>query len=203
MPRRNAVAVLLIAVVGGCGGDDPPVAIAWGDMGPLAGDAGRGGFRFGAASAATQIEDLNPRTDWWAWTAPEALGGMAKGEFVADAVQGYTRAMEDVGLVDQLGLDSYRFSIEWARIEPNRDEIDETAIAHYREQLLALKALGIRPLVTLHHFSNPVWVGDPRAISCAAGPTDTNLCGYGSAGGAQIVEEMREHAALIGLRFGD
>ena len=70
----------------------------------------------------------------------------------------------------QLGVDSYRFSIEWARIEPVKDQIDETAIAHYRAELMALHAMGIRPLVTIHHFSNPVWVADPRATGFRRSP---------------------------------
>jgi beta-glucosidase len=172
-------------------------------MAPLAGDAGRGGFRFGVATAATQIEDLNPATDWHMWTRPVAEGGLGKGTFVGDAVRGYTKNLEDLALVEGLGLDSYRFSIEWARVEPARDQIDEGAIAHYRAQLEAMAARGIRPLVTLHHFSNPVWVADPRDVFCSSGPADTNLCGLGSPGGAQIVAEMAAHATLLAQRFGD
>ncbi|MBX3160338.1 MAG: glycoside hydrolase family 1 protein [Deltaproteobacteria bacterium] len=203
---KLAVALAGVVVVGACGGDDgpdPAAPISYGAMGPLSGDAGRGGFRFGAASAATQIEDMNESTDWYLWTAPTAQGGLGKGTFVGDATRGYSKVMEDLALVRDLGLDSYRFSIEWARIEPVRDQIDEAAIAHYRAQLEALRALGIRPLVTLHHFSNPVWVADPRAIACTAGPSDTNLCGLGSPGGAQVVAEMAEHAGLMAERFGD
>jgi beta-glucosidase len=204
MPAMRAFLVG-VCLLGACGDDglstDP---ITFGAMGPLAGDAGRAGFRFGAASAATQIEDMNTRTDWYAWTAPTAMGGMGKGTFVGDAVKGYSKAIDDVQLVTAMHLDSYRFSIEWARIEPTRNVIDEAAIAHYREQLMALKAAGIRPLVTLHHFSNPVWVADPRLAACTAGPTDDNLCGFGHpTGGPMIVDEMGEHAALIGQRFGD
>ena len=194
-----------VCLLGACGDDGLSTEpLTFGAMGPLAGDAGRGGFRFGAATAATQIEDMNTSTDWWAWTAPESMGGLGKGTFVGDAVKGYSKALDDVQLVKTMGLDSYRFSIEWARIEPMRDVIDEAAITHYRDQLMALKALGIRPLVTLHHFSNPVWVADPRAPGCTNGPTDTNLCGLGHpVGGPLIVDEMAEHAALIGQRFGD
>ena len=195
--------ILLILVVlpacGSNGADDP---IVYGSIAPLAGDRGLGGFRFGIASAATQIEDMNPTTDWFLWTQPTADGGLGNGAFVGDAVRGYTNSLEDLALVRELGVDSYRFSIEWARVEPVRDQIDEAALAHYQEQLEAMRAMGIRPLVTLHHFSNPVWVADPRDTGCAAGPTDTNLCGLGSAGGPQIIEEMAEHAALIARRFG-
>jgi beta-glucosidase len=105
--------------------------------------------------------------------------------------------------VKALGVDSYRFSIEWARIEPERDQIDEAAIAHYRAQLQAMAAMGLRPVVTIHHFSNPVWVADPRDPECIGGPRDTNLCGLGSAGGAQIIAEMAQHAGLLAERLGD
>ncbi len=192
----------LLAVWTACG-EDPPPPIPYAAMAPLAGDAGRGGFRFGVATAATQIEDSNPATDWYVWTRPVAEGGLGKGAFVGDAVRGYTKNLEDLARVAELGLDSYRFSIEWARIEPARDQIDEAALAHYRAQLEAMRAMGIRPLVTLHHFSNPVWVADPRDTPCEGPPTDANLCGLGSPGGAQIVEEMAEHAALLAQRFGD
>jgi beta-glucosidase len=197
--KRALVALALAA----CGSDGPSTApITFGTMGPLVGDAGKGSFRFGAATAATQIEDMNPNTDWYVWTQPKP-DGLGQDTFVGDAVDGYTHALDDLQLVKEMGLDSYRFSIEWARIEPQKDVIDEAAIAHYRDELMSLEALGIRPLVTIHHFSNPVWVGDPRAISCQNGPSDTNLCGLGSPGGPQIVQEMAQHAALLAQRFGD
>ncbi|HEY4244193.1 MAG TPA: family 1 glycosylhydrolase [Kofleriaceae bacterium] len=181
----------------------PPTAITFGTLGPLVGDAGRGGFRFGVATAATQIEDMNTATDWYLWTEPMADGGLGKGTFVGDATRGYTDVDTDLQLVQTLGVDSYRFSIEWARIEPVKDQIDEDAIAHYRAELEALHAMGIRPIVTLHHFSNPVWVADPRHTTCSGGPTDVNLCGLGSPGGAQVIAQMAEHAGLIASRFGD
>ncbi|MGN6109064.1 MAG: glycoside hydrolase family 1 protein [Kofleriaceae bacterium] len=204
MPRSRAAATVLALTLATAGcGEDEPTPISFGTLAPLAGESGKGGFRFGVASAATQIEDQNTATDWYLWTRPVAEGGLGRGAFVGDATGGYTRNLEDLGLVRGLGVDSYRFSIEWARIEPARDQIDEAAIAHYRAQLEAMRAMGIRPLVTLHHFSNPVWVADPRDTSCTTGPTDANLCGLGSPGGPQIVEEMAEHAALIAARFGD
>lgn len=184
-------------------GEDPPSPLVFPALGSLSDPAGAGSFRFGVATAATQIEDGNTATDWYAWTQPVAAGGIGEGTFVGDAVQGYTRMPEDLGLVAGLGVDSYRFSIEWARVEPVRDQIDEAAIAHYRAQLEMMAALGIRPVVTLHHFSNPVWVADPRDTACASGPTSANLCGYGSAGGAMIVAEMAAHATLMAQRFGD
>ncbi|MBL0212813.1 MAG: glycoside hydrolase family 1 protein [Myxococcales bacterium] len=199
--------LLMVVVLASCGGDDAPPdggpPLSLGAFGPLATSAGKGSFRIGVASAATQVEDGNVHTDWYLWTSPASSGGLEKSTFVGDAVRGYARSIEDVGLVHDLGVDSYRFSMEWARIEPVKDQIDEAALAHYRAQLEALRAAGIHPLVTVHHFSNPVWVADPRALTCVGGPSSTNLCGFGSAGGPLIVEELRAHATLLGQRFGD
>ena len=71
-------------------------------MGSLVDASGKGAFRFGAASAATQIEDNNTTVDWYIWTLPEAMGGVGKGTFLGEGVRGYTRVMEDVGLVKLL-----------------------------------------------------------------------------------------------------
>jgi beta-glucosidase/6-phospho-beta-glucosidase/beta-galactosidase len=185
-------------------GTTPPAEITFGAMGSLSAAAGKGAFRFGAASAATQIEDQNIHTDWYAFTQPTAEGGLGKGTFVGDAAKGYTFAIEDVKLLQAMNVDSYRFSIEWARIEPSRDMIDEAAIAHYRSLLEALKAAGIRPVVTVHHFSNPTWIHDPKDAACLLGVSDTNLCGFGHpTGGAEVIAEAEEHAELLGERFGD
>lgn len=180
----------------------PPTEIRFGARGPIRGAAGRDGFRFGAATAATQIEETNERTDWWAWTAPIERGGLAHGEYVADAVRGHSNAVADVALLTEMHLDAYRFSIEWARIEPERDVIDMDEVAHYRALLVALRAAGIRPMVTLHHFSNPLWVDDPRIDPATCTETATQLCGWGHSGPA-IVAEIEEHAALLAEQFGD
>ena len=194
-----------------CGGDDsapatttPPAAITFDAVGSVSAPSGKGSFRFGVASAATQIEDQNPTTDWWVWSGekPEGLGNGT--DFVGDASKGYSLALEDIDLLAELGVDSYRFSMEWARIEPVRDQVDEAALQHYSDLMDALVAKGIRPMVTIHHFSNPIWIDDPRDPDCVNGPTDTNLCGWNDAVGAPLViEEIRQHAQLLAERFGD
>jgi beta-glucosidase len=123
---------------------------------------------------------------------------------VGEAVQGFTRALSDVDLITDLRLDIYRFSVEWARVEGARDVIDENALAHYDALIDALVTAGVTPMITLHHFSSPVWVDDPRDLDCTAGPTDANLCGWANPQGAeQIIEELAEHARLLGQRYGD
>ncbi len=189
---------------GGSGGGSSSGPIELPAMGSLSADSGNGSFRFGAASAATQIEDQNTNTDWYVYTQPKADGGLGNGTFVGDAAKGYEKAIADVELLKAMHLDSYRFSIEWARIEPKRDQIDEAALQHYSDFIDALIAAGIKPMITVHHFSNPVWVDDPRDKDCANGPTDDNLCGLGHPqGGPMVIEEMAEHAKLLAERFGD
>ncbi|MEZ4219767.1 MAG: family 1 glycosylhydrolase [Polyangiaceae bacterium] len=205
--KRQALFVAFAMLCIACGGqdDDVPEPPRFGQLGSLSSAAGKGSFRFGAASAATQIEDDNSNTDWFVFTQPTSAGGLGKGKaFVGDASKGYTMAEQDVQLLVDLGLDSYRFSIEWARVEPKRDEIDEAALDHYSRFIDALLAAGIRPIVTLHHFSNPRWIHDPSDADCQNGPSDTNLCGFGHPqGGPEVVAELEEHAKLLAERFGD
>ncbi|MFD4242857.1 glycoside hydrolase family 1 protein [Streptomyces sp. NPDC058525] len=172
--------------------------------GSLSSPFGKGSFRFGVSSSATQIEDQNTNTDWYKWTQPVAEGGMGKSPAVGEGVDGYTLAIEDIDLIAALNVDSYRFGIEWARIEPRRGQIDEQAIAHYNKVINALVARGIRPVVTIHHFANPVWVDNPEDVTCANGPSDTNLCGLDHPqGGPLVVKAMADHSRLLAQRFGD
>ena len=63
-----------------------------------------------------------------------------------------------------MGLQIYRFGVEWARICPAPDRVDEAAIAHYREEMSYLKEKGIKLLLTIHHFTNPMWFGGERGF---------------------------------------
>ncbi|MFI0982692.1 glycoside hydrolase family 1 protein [Streptomyces sp. NPDC021093] len=212
----TTVAVTLVAAFltagatarGSSGVKDPgkpgqPEKVSYPGIGSLSQPSGKGSFRFGVSTSATQIEDQNTNNDWYLWSRP-APEGLGKSEFVGDAVGGYTRAVEDVGLVKNLNVDSYRLSIEWSRIEPRRGQIDQAALDHYSKQIDALVAQGIRPVVTLHHFANPVWVDDPRDPDCKNGPSDTNLCGLDHPeGGKLVVKEMAEYAKTVAARLGD
>lgn len=210
MRARGCSSALLALPLLGCSDvsgleTSAPTEIPFASPGPIAGEQGRGSFRFGAASAATQIEEDNEATDWWIFTAPQSEGGLGKGAaFVGDAAMGYRRALDDVALLGETSLDAYRFSAEWARIEPERDVVDEEALAHYGALLDALGAAGVRPMLTVHHFSNPRWVADPHDAECYWGVSDANLCGFGHPeGGPLVIEELAEHAALLAERFGD
>jgi beta-glucosidase len=186
------------------GGPTDPITFA--AMGSLSEPSGAGSFRFGAATAATQIEDMNTHTDWWTWTAPTSMGGLGRGVFVDDAVQGYTHSIDDISLITGLHADSYRFSMEWSRIEPMRGMHDAAAVAHYDALVNALVAAHVRPHVTLFHFGNPMWVEDPRIdpTTCdTSNPNATQLCGWPSAHSAQIIQALADHACYMGTHFGD
>ncbi|HEU5474634.1 MAG TPA: family 1 glycosylhydrolase [Actinophytocola sp.] len=179
-------------------------AISFPRIGSPSAPWGAGSFRFGVSASATQTEDRNTNTDWYRWTLPAADGGLGRSPFVGDGVDGYTLALSDIDLLAALRVDSYRFGIEWARVEPRRGRIDEAALVHYGRVIDALLARGIRPVVVIHHFANPVWVDDPEDPGCADGPGDTNLCGLEHPeGGPLVVREMAEHATLLAERFGD
>lgn len=82
------------------------------------------------------------------------------GSSPAVACDHWNRVEEDTALLASLGIRHYRLGLEWARIEPRPGEFDHDAIAHYRRELTGLRAVGITPLVTLHHFNDPIWFSD-------------------------------------------
>ncbi|GAA1962788.1 glycoside hydrolase family 1 protein [Kitasatospora viridis] len=113
------------------------------------------GFLWGAATAAHQVEGDNVDSDFW------ALEHAANSPFAqpsGEACDHYRLFRQDIALLAGLGFNSYRFSIEWARVEPVDGQVSQTALAHYREVLQACHHAGMTPVVTLHHFSSPSWL---------------------------------------------
>ena len=116
------------------------------------------GFLWGAATAAHQVEGDNRNNDWWRW---EQLPGKIKnGDRSGAACEHFTRFPQDFDLLAGMGHNAHRLSLEWSRIEPRRGEFDTAALDHYRAVLGALRDRGMRPMVTLHHFTNPAWLAD-------------------------------------------
>lgn len=113
------------------------------------------GFFVGAATAAHQVEGNNIYSDCW---AQEQLKYSIFQEPSLDAVDHYNRYQEDIEYMADAGLNAYRFSIEWARIEPEQGKFVETEIEHYRNVIRCCREKGLEPFVTLHHFSSPLWV---------------------------------------------
>ena len=112
-------------------------------------------FLFGAATAAHQVEGNNIHSDYW------LMENLKNSNFIEpslDAVDHYNRYEEDIKLLAEAGLNAYRFSIEWARIEPEEGRFDAGEIEHYRAVLQYCHDNAITPIVTLHHFSSPKWL---------------------------------------------
>ena len=113
------------------------------------------GFSWSTATAAHQIEGNNWNNDWWAWEHNPASGCA---EPSGDAIDHYHRYPDDIALLAELGFGTYRFSIEWSRIEPEDGEFSKAALDHYRRMCATCLEHGITPIVTYHHFTSPRWV---------------------------------------------
>ncbi|OTO77385.1 MULTISPECIES: glycoside hydrolase family 1 protein [unclassified Enterococcus] len=112
-------------------------------------------FLLGAATAAHQVEGNNINSDVW------TMEQMENTKFVEpslDALDHYNRYEEDLTYLKKVGLNAYRFSIEWARIEPIHGFFDMESLEHYQKKLEFCLNSGIEPIVTMHHFSTPKWV---------------------------------------------
>ncbi|QPK81646.1 glycoside hydrolase family 1 protein [Schaalia sp. ZJ405] len=127
------------------------------------------GFFIGAATAAHQVEGNNINSDFW---AQEQMVHTSYVEPSLDAVDHYNRYEEDIQLMATAGLNAYRFSIEWARIEPQEGAFDADAVQHYRDVIASCKANGLEPVITLHHFSSPKWLISKGGWEAETTPSD-------------------------------
>ncbi|MBR2681857.1 MAG: glycoside hydrolase family 1 protein [Atopobiaceae bacterium] len=112
-------------------------------------------FLIGAATAAHQVEGNNTNSDIWALEHMKYGGYPEKSGAAANHYRTYR---EDIARMAEAGLNAYRFSLEWARIEPREGVFDAEATEHYRDVILACREAGVEPIVTLHHFSSPKWL---------------------------------------------
>lgn len=111
-------------------------------------------FLLGSATAATQIEGGDTNNNWYYWSL---AGKVGNGESSLTGADHYRRYTEDIELLSELHQECYRMSIEWSRIEPKQGEWSTEGVEHYRDEFRRLIKAGIKPLVTLHHFSCPQW----------------------------------------------
>ena len=112
------------------------------------------GFRWGVATSGHQTEGGNTDSDTWFL---EHVRPSVFREPSGRACNGYELWRQDVGLVAGLGLDTYRFSVEWARVEPEEGRFSDQALEHYEAITGYCLALGIAPVVTYNHFTAPHW----------------------------------------------
>lgn len=111
-------------------------------------------LELGVASSATQVEGSDKRNSWYDWYKK---GYIKDSSTPLRANDHYNLYKEDIDLMAKMGITHYRLSIEWSRIEPTKGVFNNGEIKHYRDVISYLISSGITPLVTLHHFSNPMW----------------------------------------------
>ena len=138
-------------------------------------------FLWGVATSAHQIEG-GQHNQWSVWELENAKALAAQSSYQFDdlsnwpevkrsaqtpsnyvsgrATEHYARFAEDISLVRKLNLNAFRFSIEWSRVQPEQGAWDAGAVKHYKEVLAELKKQGIEPMVTLFHFTLPVWFAE-------------------------------------------
>ena len=163
--RPLLVPLLLVALLLGVGalisGCNPRPSFAAGDA--RIEEVGKGfgaGFLLGTATAAHQTEG-GLTNDWTQWEAGQFEDGrphILNDDKSSVATDSWNRFDDDLAAMKRLGVNSYRFSVEWSRLEPKEGEWDATAVARYRQWATRLRSNGIEPMVTLFHFTLPTWV---------------------------------------------
>jgi len=121
-----------------------------------------GKLLLGVSTAAAQIEGGDTNSNWNDWYRQ---GRIKDGTDPASANDHWKKWREDTELMASMGIRTYRFGVEWSRILPQPSQPDETVIAQYRAELLLLKEKGISPLLTIHHFSHPMWFEEKGGFS--------------------------------------
>lgn len=115
----------------------------------------RKSFMLGVSTAATQVEGFPTENSWYDWAK---LPGKIRDNSNPGRANGHWEHWkEDLDLMADMGIRHYRLGLEWSRIEPRDGVFDANVIRRYRDELTYMQKLGIRPLITLHHFANPSW----------------------------------------------
>ncbi len=113
-------------------------------------------FHWGVATSGFQSEGFFPDSNWTRYAA--------RHEPYRNSVDFFHRFRDDIALAAGTGVDTFRFSIEWARVMPKRGVVDEAALRHYDEVFEALEEHHLTPMVTLLHFVVPGWVADKGGL---------------------------------------
>jgi beta-glucosidase len=123
------------------------------------------GFLWGTASASHQCEGGNTNNQWYRW---EQQGHILSGDTCGDAADWWRNAEADFERAEQLENNALRLSLEWSRIEPEEGRWDSTAIERYRALLRDLHQRHMLPVVTLHHFTEPLWFAERGGFASEA-----------------------------------
>lgn len=188
--------LLALLLIPGCGdGDGFPTVRFPGD------------FLWGTASAAYQVEGTGDPvmgtvpSNWQEW---EELDNIKDGQRNPDGSGFYTLYDQDFEKAQALGTNAYRLGLEWARIEPTRGNFNQHAIDHYREVLLAARARGLEPIVTLYHWVVPPWVQSPASgLDLLAEPPTAEEVGGNIVLKSTFSDALTPYAAEMAEQLGD
>jgi beta-glucosidase len=117
-------------------------------------------FLWGTATAAHQVEGDNDNSNWAEWEKQKDENGKPRihnGDVSGKAANQWELYEKDIELMKELGVNSYRFSLAWSKIQPTKDTFNEDALKHYDDVIDALLENDIEPMITLHHFTHPIW----------------------------------------------
>jgi beta-glucosidase len=115
-------------------------------------------FKWGAAVSAYQTEGNNTNADWWVWE--QGQGHIKEGHKSGRACDWWENAEADFDRAAGMGLSALRLGVEWSRVEPRPGEFDIAALGRYEQMLRALRERAIEPMVTLYHFTSPLWLAE-------------------------------------------
>lgn len=186
------------------------------------------GFRWGVSTAAFQAEmggdaPLDTNSDWWQWTH-DPLNSLLlgwRGAVPEDGPGQYNLYPTDIDLArNEVGANTFRISIEWSRIFPTTTAsvdaaggitpevlsqldalADQDAVTHYRDEIAAMRAAGLDPMVTVNHFTLPLWIHDPAAARATAflGGTPETAAGWVS---ESTATEFEKYSAYLAWKLG-
>jgi beta-glucosidase len=144
------------------------------------------GFLWGTATSSHQVEGNNTNNNWYRW---EQEGHTKdKAGLACDWWGG--RWKEDMDRAAETGQNSHRFSVEWSRIQPAPDRWDESALEHYRAMARGMTERGLMPFITLHHFTDPLWLME------RGGWEDESVVPLFEKFVRKVVEALKEYCSL-------
>lgn len=147
------------------------------------------GFLWGASTSAYQVEGGN-HSQWTVWelaraaqlakTADKRYGHLPKWDEIKAQVKDpnnyvsgrgvdhYSRYEEDFKLLKKLNLNTFRFGVEWSRLEPEEGQWNQEALDHYRTYIEKLREMDIEPVINLWHWTTPVWFAEKGGFNKGA-----------------------------------
>jgi beta-glucosidase len=147
------------------------------------------GFLWGTATASHQVEGNSFNNNWWAWE--QQAGHILQGDKSGLACDWWAgRWRDDFDRAAAAGQNAHRLSVEWSRVQPAPDRWDENAIDRYIEMMRGLYERRITPMVTLHHFTDPLWLEE------LGGWENEKVAQYFSAYVERVVEALRNYTSL-------